>query len=180
MAGWLVRAIVMENVSAHVEGALLDLPAGPGYRVEKEIKNVITSIAKTCHYWSGHMWKAQQRIVGELFESMARETVLIQPAVAGHDAETSEEVRRAVARRIEGSTGLSCVDTDAAGWLGVACPSVRAAIWMMRALVVKNVLARREETTLFVPVNGRTDPEGIAVAGALATVYGFAKARRVT
>jgi hypothetical protein len=50
---------------------------------------------------------------------------------------------------------------------------------MMRALVVKNVLARREETTLFVPVNGRTDPDGTVVAGALASVLGFAKARRV-
>ena len=29
MAGWLLRAIVMENVSARCEGSALDLPAGP-------------------------------------------------------------------------------------------------------------------------------------------------------
>ncbi len=60
MADWLVRAIVMENVCARREGSTLDLPAGPSYRVEKEIKNVVTCIAKTSHYWSGHIWLAQQ------------------------------------------------------------------------------------------------------------------------
>lgn len=55
MAGWLLRAVTMENISARFEGTFLDLPAGPNYRMEKEIKNVITTIAKTCHYWSDHM-----------------------------------------------------------------------------------------------------------------------------
>ena len=54
------------------------------------------------------------------------------------------------------------------GWLGVACPSVRSAIWMMRALVASNVLSRREGTTLFVPVNHGTDTGGGKVARALA------------
>src|SRR5580698_8334764 len=40
MAGWLVRAINMENISAHVDGMILHLPAGPRFRLEKEIKNV--------------------------------------------------------------------------------------------------------------------------------------------
>lgn len=56
MAEWLVRAVVTENISARCEGSVLDLPAGPVYRVEKEIKNVITAIAKTSHYWLEHMW----------------------------------------------------------------------------------------------------------------------------
>src|SRR5688572_32953575 len=55
MAGGLLRAIVMENVAAHADGVMLDLPVAPHFRVEKEIKNVITVIAKTCHYWLGHM-----------------------------------------------------------------------------------------------------------------------------
>ena len=54
MAVWLLRAIVVENVSVRREGATLFLPAGPGYRVEKEIKNVITAVAKTHHYWAEH------------------------------------------------------------------------------------------------------------------------------
>jgi sirohydrochlorin cobaltochelatase len=55
MAAWLLRAIVMENVAARAEGMALDLPAAPDFRLEKEIKNVVTVIAKTCHYWMGHI-----------------------------------------------------------------------------------------------------------------------------
>ncbi len=35
MADWLVRAIVMENVSAHRDGHNLDLPTAPDFRLEK-------------------------------------------------------------------------------------------------------------------------------------------------
>jgi len=66
MAAWLVRAIVMENVAARRRGAILELPAAPHFRLEKEIKNVITVIAKTCHYWLGHMPHEQQQAVAEL------------------------------------------------------------------------------------------------------------------
>lgn len=54
MAVWLLRAIVVENVSVRREGATLFLPAGPTYRIDKEIKNVITAVAKTHHYWTEH------------------------------------------------------------------------------------------------------------------------------
>jgi sirohydrochlorin cobaltochelatase len=54
MAIWLLRAIVVENISVRREGATLFLPAGPHYRVEKEIKNIITAVAKTHHYWTEH------------------------------------------------------------------------------------------------------------------------------
>ena len=67
MAEWLLRAIVMENISARNEGFMIHLPAGPGYRVEKEIKNVITAIAKTCHYWLYHMGQTQQHQIEDLF-----------------------------------------------------------------------------------------------------------------
>lgn len=55
MAAWLLRAILVENVIVRREGAKLFLPAGPDFRVEKEIKNVITSVAKTVHYWQSHL-----------------------------------------------------------------------------------------------------------------------------
>lgn len=54
MAIWMLRAIVVENVSVRREGNTLFLPAGPTYRVDREIKNVITSVAKTHHYWTEH------------------------------------------------------------------------------------------------------------------------------
>lgn len=55
MALWLLRAIVVENVSVRCEGAVLYLPAGPAFRLEHEIKNVITALAKTHHYWQEHL-----------------------------------------------------------------------------------------------------------------------------
>jgi len=51
---WLLRAIVVENICVRREGTVLFLPAGPAFRLEKEIKNVITVVAKTHHYWTEH------------------------------------------------------------------------------------------------------------------------------
>lgn len=55
MALWLLRAIIVENVMVRREGNTLFFPAGPDFRLEKEIKNVITVVAKTTHYWQEHM-----------------------------------------------------------------------------------------------------------------------------
>ncbi len=55
MAIWLLRAIVVENVSVRREGNTLYFPAGPDFKLEKEIKNVITVVAKTNHYWQEHL-----------------------------------------------------------------------------------------------------------------------------
>lgn len=59
MAAWLLRAILVENISVRREGSRLYLPAGPKFRVEKEIKNVITAVAKTVHYWQAHLRSRQ-------------------------------------------------------------------------------------------------------------------------
>jgi len=55
MALWLMRAIVVENVSVRREGATLFLPVGPAFRLEHELKSVITALAKTHHYWKEHL-----------------------------------------------------------------------------------------------------------------------------
>jgi sirohydrochlorin cobaltochelatase len=55
MAIWLLRAIVVENICVRREGVLLFLPAGPRFRLEHEIRNVITALAKTHHYWKEHL-----------------------------------------------------------------------------------------------------------------------------
>jgi sirohydrochlorin cobaltochelatase len=54
MAVWLMRAVLVENVMARREGTTLYLPAGPRFSVAGEIKNVITAVAKTHHYWTQH------------------------------------------------------------------------------------------------------------------------------
>jgi sirohydrochlorin cobaltochelatase len=70
----------MENVSVRCEGAELELPAGPFYRLEKEIKNVITVMAKTCHYWFGHTSDSHRRSIRDLMETIEAESPLLQPA----------------------------------------------------------------------------------------------------
>ena len=181
MAGWLVRAINMENVSAHVDGMVLHLPAGPGFRLEKEIKNVVTSIAKTCHYWVGHTSAAQHRAIADLFRIMDSESPLIQPPFSTRDARTAalEKLREAVAEKIQTQTGLEASGREYSGWLGVDCLNVRPAIWMMRVMVASNVLCRREGNFLYVPVNPSTDPNGDRVAGLVARAYRVASAEGV-
>jgi Ni2+-binding GTPase involved in maturation of urease and hydrogenase len=55
MAAWLAAAIVLENVEARAEDDRLLLPAGPGYRLDNEVKSLITVVAKTHHYWDAHL-----------------------------------------------------------------------------------------------------------------------------
>lgn len=55
MALWLLRAIVVENVTVRREGTVLWFPAGPHFRLEREIRNVVTVVAKTTHYWQEHV-----------------------------------------------------------------------------------------------------------------------------
>src|SRR3954470_5839245 len=137
MAGWLLRAITMENVAVRAHGVAIDLPVAPSFRLEKEIKNVVTVIAKTCHYWLGHMPSAQHGAIADLFARLERRTPLIVPAD---------------------------------GWRGVASVDARRAVWCMRALVAHNILARREDATLFVPINHALDPDGARVGHVLADV----------
>lgn len=55
MAIWLQQAILAENVSVRRDGSTLYLPAGPTFQLKAEIKNVITAMAKTHHYWQEHL-----------------------------------------------------------------------------------------------------------------------------
>ena len=150
MAGWLLRAIVMENVAARASGVMLYLPASPHFRLEKEIKNVVTVIAKTAHYWMGHVSRSQKTLIADLFITLSAESPLLEPSLA---------------------TGNS-------GWRGIECASVSSAVWMTRALVAFNVLARREETTLFVPIDHEQDPSGSIVAAAVARAHALETVRR--
>jgi sirohydrochlorin cobaltochelatase len=183
MAGWLVRAIVMENVAARRRGAILELPAAPHFRLEKEIKNVITVVAKTSHYWLGHIPHRQQQAIAEQFIAIAGELPFVEPdlsdpgELSGLEASRDDELAAAIAALIRHDTGLQESNHRYAGWLGVGCPSVRFAVWMMRALVASNILSRREGTVLFVPVNRATDPDGTIVANTVGRIHRYASAR---
>jgi len=55
MAAWLCAAIILENVDARVEEDRLLLPSGPDFKLEDQVKSVITVLAKTHHYWQAHV-----------------------------------------------------------------------------------------------------------------------------
>jgi hypothetical protein len=55
MAAWLCATIILENVEARVDEDRILLPAGPAYRLEDEVKSIITVLAKTHHYWQAHI-----------------------------------------------------------------------------------------------------------------------------
>jgi sirohydrochlorin cobaltochelatase len=177
MAAWLLRAITMENVAVRASGATVDLPASPAFRLEKEIKNVVTVIAKTTHYWLGHMSKAQHGGIARIFAEVARESPLIEPAAAGTEGISAAADR--LAKKIEDQTALTPAKLRYPGWLGLECPDVKSAVWIMRSLVVSNVLARREGTALFVPVNPAADPDGTIVSRLVARVHRLARAKGI-
>jgi hypothetical protein len=179
MAGWLHRAIAMENVAVRRDGAALDLPAAPHFRLEKEIKNVVTVIAKTSHYWLEHMPRSQQRAIAHLFAALDRDSPLIVPGAWEWSSEHEAELRASIGDRIARDTGLARSERGYTGWLGLECASVHRAIWMMRALVAGNVVSRREEAVLFVPVNAALDPGGDRVVRAVTLVHGLAAAKGI-
>jgi sirohydrochlorin cobaltochelatase len=179
MAAWLVRAIVMENVAATAAGRRLRLPARPDFRLEKEIKNVVTVIAKTSHYWLGHILPPQQYAIGQCLATLAATAPVVAPMWLPDGSDPAAGVTAALVERLRDVPGVGVASPRQAGWLGVACPDVASAVWMTRALVAMNVLARREDAVLCVPVNVVTDPQGERVAGAVARVHQLAAARDV-
>jgi hypothetical protein len=173
MAAWLLRAITMENVAVRGGSRTIDLPAAPAYRLEKEIKNVVTVIAKTSHYWVGHIPRTQKNQIGGLFETIAGETPLLGPP---GDTASPAHAHATAAAAIQRQTGLRPAEREYSDWLGLEMPGVPVGIWMMRALVVSNVLARREDTVLYVPVHPAQDPDGEQVAQRVTRAWQLARA----
>jgi hypothetical protein len=59
MAAWMAASILLENVDARCEGDRLYVPASPSFRLEDEVKSVITVVAKVHHYWVQHASSAR-------------------------------------------------------------------------------------------------------------------------
>jgi len=82
-----------------------------------------------------------------------RETLLepVDPALiklnpSGYQ-NTLDELKRGFAL----VTDLPVIESNSPGWIGLQCNSEEMAIWLLRAIVVENVFARRESTTLLLP-----------------------------
>lgn len=56
-----------------------------------------------------------------------------------------------IERGIQMITGLPVVRSKASGWIGVQCDSEAMAIWLMRAIIVENVMVRREGYVIYLP-----------------------------
>lgn len=63
-AAWLQLAVVAENVTARRRGRTLLLPTAASFRIEKEVKNVVVAVAKSYHYWDGHLTAGQKESAG--------------------------------------------------------------------------------------------------------------------
>ena len=104
-----------------------------------------------------------------------REQELYEKALHETDPAKQRELSAGIADLIERSTGLSRAERVYTGWVGVMCPSVSAAISMMRLLSTINVLSRREDTILYVPVNPIADPKGEIVTHAVAEIHSLTR-----
>jgi len=90
---------------------------------------------------------------GTLLEAVAPDEAKADPA-------RYEEVRAELARGLVMVTGLRVVLDGAPGWIGIACADEEMAIWLMRAIVIENVMVRREREVLFLPAGPRFTLEG--------------------
>lgn len=153
MASWLVRAVMAENVFIRQAGDALFVPAGPWYRPAKEVKNVIVSLAKTCHYWEGHLSVAQRQMAGALMRSTVE--ALLKPVARPEILPRAEEYQataKEMARAALEATGLPAAPGTALGWVGVRFADEGTAAWFVRAAIAEDILARREEEVLYLPV----------------------------
>ena len=152
MASWLVRALVVENISARRERDFLHVPAGPHFRLDKEIKNVVTAVAKTHHYWTCHLpaspWTdVAAPVCSEHLEAALPAEALAAPAIYKTVVEEME-------RGIRNATSLRCVPSLHLwlGWRGL-CRDVDMAVWLMRAVIALGLTVRRENHLLFLPAS---------------------------
>ena len=141
---------------------------------------MITVVAKTAHYWFGHIYRDQRAQIRDLFTQMEQESPLLQPAYNA-DASTheTESAKSNLASQIAASTGLRASPHQYKDWLGIELPTVPSAIWLMRALVATNVLSRREDKTLFLPIDLRLDPAGEIAAQSFTRLHKLATLRAI-
>ncbi len=157
-AAWLQFAVIAENVSARRQGAVLLLPAGPDFRVEKEIKNVVVAITKGCHYWDGHLTATQKSLAGaRIWQPATPQEARTNPAA--YEAAVAE-VRNALR-----PAGLPVASRLYTGWVSIQLANEEEAVWLLRAVLADQVLARREERVLYLPVGATPDADQAAQVG---------------
>ena len=84
----------------------------------------------------------------------------VTPDEALADPERYADVLAELARGLRMITGLPVVTDGPPGWIGLTCADEEMAIWLMRAIVVENIMVRREGAVLFLPAGPRFTLEG--------------------
>ena len=157
-AAWLQFAVTAENVSARRRGADLQLPAGPDFQVAKEIKNVVVALAKSYHYWEGHLTDSQQTLAeATAWEPASRAEAALDPRAAEAAVVEIEKSLRAA--------GVSTTPRRYPGWVGVQLGNDEEAVWIFRAVLADRVLVRREGRVLYFPVGTYPNPPQAAQVG---------------
>ncbi|WP_165227377.1 hypothetical protein [Aquisphaera insulae] len=157
-AAWLQLAVNAENVAARRRGTILQLPAGPAFRPEKEIKNVVVALAKASHYWEDHLSSDQQSLAS------AED---LEPATSD-EASSAPDTYRAALAALESAVraaGLPLSPHPHVGWIGAQTADEEEAVWLLRAILVERIPVRREESHLFLPVGATWSPEQAAEVG---------------
>lgn len=151
MAAWLLRAVMSENVFVRRSGDMLLAPAGPTFRLAKEVKNVVVAFAKTCHYWQSHFSNEQRASASR---ALADKTDLLEPpdrAQILSRAAEYEAVTQQLEQTLAQTLGLPIVHSKNGGWVGLRFHDERTAAWFVRSAIAVNILARREENVLYLP-----------------------------
>jgi hypothetical protein len=89
---------------------------------------------------------------------------LWEPAAPGETYADPAAYEAALARVLEGlsTSWLPTSPRCYVGWVGVEAPNEEDAVWLLRAVLVGRVLARREEKVLFLPVEAAPDADQAA------------------
>jgi sirohydrochlorin cobaltochelatase len=119
------------------------------------------------------MPRPAQIAVAQLLMKMDAEQPLLAPAFAPVIASSEDALRSRILQEMYRRTGLEEAGPVYSGWAGFECHSVEAATALMRLVVVSNVLARREETALYLPLNAALDPQGLQAAKAVRLAQTF-------
>jgi sirohydrochlorin cobaltochelatase len=101
MANWLAESIVEENVEARADGSYLLVPVGAHYTLKGEIKNVITAVAKTAHYWGEHV------------PAEVKQTLALQAKIVQLKAQAASWLRSVTTRQPHASSASSSAAAQA-------------------------------------------------------------------
>lgn len=82
---------------------------------------------------------------GTLLEAVPAEQCCAEP---GKYAAAVAEIKRGISM----ITGLPVFVSETPGWIGVQCEDEEMAIWLVRAIIVENVMVRREDDVIYLPV----------------------------